>query len=295
MGFNRILTRHRNQYFFSKIPIIFYLYFIQPNDPPRFKDDKVNDEVFFRLKGTDEEFQTALKSYAAALDLAATSSGHAKATYESKANGFLKKLLQWLQKHMSDAFEVTYQGRAKSMTEWAKGKSIRDLSGLSPHETINFRDLVNVISGLVLGQRFADISPEYPTFSVLVTEANRKQLVGNALRALAGGTRTKDAAAILDALELLDGDRVDPAHPHRRAHQHDQVGPHRVEHVAGQLVRGEHRVDAVPEQHFGAEDVADACEHRLIHQQRGDRLSAARHLRPGALGVGVRPDRKSVV
>jgi hypothetical protein len=29
---------------------------------------------------------------------------------------------------------------------------------------------------------------------VLVTEANRKQLVGNALRALAGGTRTKDAA-----------------------------------------------------------------------------------------------------
>ncbi|MEP1704865.1 MAG: DUF6079 family protein, partial [Marinobacter sp.] len=52
----------------------FYLYFIQPNDPPRFKDDKANDEVFFRLKGTDEVFQTALKSYAAALDLAATSS-----------------------------------------------------------------------------------------------------------------------------------------------------------------------------------------------------------------------------
>ncbi len=102
---------------------------------PRFKDDKVNDEVFFRLKGTDEEFQTALKSYAAALDLAATSSGHAKATYESKANGFLKKLVQWLQKHMTEAFDVTYQGRAKSMTEWAKGKSIRDLSGLSPHET----------------------------------------------------------------------------------------------------------------------------------------------------------------
>ena len=25
----------------------FYLYFIQPNDPPRFKDDKVSDEVFF--------------------------------------------------------------------------------------------------------------------------------------------------------------------------------------------------------------------------------------------------------
>ena len=34
-----------------------------------------------------------------------------------------------------------------------------------------------------------------------VTEANRKQMVGNAPRALAGGTRTKDAVAILDALE----------------------------------------------------------------------------------------------
>ena len=121
------------------------------------------------------EFQTALKSYAAALDLAATSSGHAKATYESKANGFLKKLVQWLQKHMSDAFEVTYQGRAKSMTEWAKGKSIRDLSGLSPHETINFRDLVNTIAGVCLAPNFENQAPDYPFFSVLITAANRAQ------------------------------------------------------------------------------------------------------------------------
>jgi len=82
----------------------FYLYFIQPNDAPRFKDEKVNDEVFFRLKGIDEEFRTALKFYAAALDLAATSSGHAKATYEAKANGFLRLLVQWLQKNMALAF-----------------------------------------------------------------------------------------------------------------------------------------------------------------------------------------------
>ncbi len=188
----------------------FYLYFIQPNDPPRFKDDKVNDEVFFRLKGTDEEFQTALKSYAAALDLAATSSGHAKATYESKANGFLKKLVQWLQKHMSDAFEVTYQGRAKSMTEWAKGKSIRDLSGLSPHETINFRDLVNTIAGVCLAPNFENQAPDYPFFSVLITGNNRAQAAQDALRAIAGQNRTKQATAVLDALDLLDGEKIDP-------------------------------------------------------------------------------------
>jgi len=188
----------------------FYLYFIQPNDPPRFKDTKEGDEVFFRLKGTDEEFQTALKSYAAALDLAATSSGHAKSTYESKANGFLKKLVQWLQKNMTNAFEVTYQGRAKSMTEWAKGKSIRDLSGLSPHETINFRDLVNTIAGVCLAPSFENQAPDYPFFSVLITGNNRAQAALDALRAIAGQNRTKQATAVLDALGLLDGEKLDP-------------------------------------------------------------------------------------
>ncbi len=188
----------------------FYLYFLQPNDPPRFKDDKANDEVFFRLKGSDEEFQTALKGYAAAQDLATTSSGHAKAAYEFKANGFLKKLVQWLQKHKSDAFEVTYQGRAKSMTEWAKGKSIRDLSGLSPRETINFRDIVNAIAGICLATNFENQAPDYPFFSVLITGSNRAQAAQDALRAIAGQNRTKQAISVLDALELLDGERIDP-------------------------------------------------------------------------------------
>jgi len=192
----------------------FYLYFIQPFAPndklSRFINEKNGDEVFFRLKGTDQEFQTALKSYAAALDLAATSSGHAKATYESKANGFLKKLVQWLQKHMTDAFEVTYQGRAKSMTEWAKGKSIRDLSGLSPHETINFRDLVNTIAGVCLAPNFENQAPDYPFFTVLITGSNRTQAAQDVLRAIAGQNRTKQATAVLDALDLLDGEKIDP-------------------------------------------------------------------------------------
>ena len=190
----------------------FYLYFIQPNDPPRFKDEKANDEVFFRLKGADEEFQTALKSYAAAQDLAATSSGHAKATYEAKANGFLGKLGQWLRQHMSDAFEVSYQGRSKSMTEWAKGqgRSIRDLAGLSPHETINFRDLVNTVAGVCLSPNFENQAPDYPVFPVLITGINRAQAAQDALRAIAGQNRTRQATAVLDALGLFDGERIDP-------------------------------------------------------------------------------------
>lgn len=108
------------------------------------------------------------------------------------------------------AYEVTYQGNTRTLRDWTKGISLRDKARLGPEERINFRDVVNVISGLALNNQFTEVSPEYPTFAVLVTEANRRQLVGNALKALAGGTRSKDAVAILDALEMLDGDRIDP-------------------------------------------------------------------------------------
>ena len=154
--------------------------------------------------------QAAELYYAAALDLASTSSGHAKSTYESKSSHFLRDLVQWLQKHMADAFEVTYQGRAKSLAEWAKGKSIRELSGIGSHERINFRDLVNTIAGVCLGAHFQDQAPEYPIFSVLITGSSRDQAAQDALRAIAGQNRTKQATAVLDALELLDGERLDP-------------------------------------------------------------------------------------
>jgi Family of unknown function (DUF6079) len=188
----------------------YYVYFIQPFEKPKFTDNSLPDEVFFRLTGLDDDLKRLLSSYAAALDLASTASGGAKAIYLSKAHDYLIAMSKWLQEKQMTAFEVTYQGKKKNLQGWVKGVSLRDRARLGADERINFRDVVNVISGLVLAQRFVDLAPEYPTFSVLVTETNRKQLIGNALRALAGGTRTKDAAAILDALELLDGDRVDP-------------------------------------------------------------------------------------
>jgi len=192
-------------------PRDFYIYFIQPFDPPHFKKEKNPDELFLRLTNTDDEFRTALRNYAAALDLASTSSGQAKATYESKATGFLRDLVQWLQKHMTDAFEATYQGRTKSLIEWSKGKSVRRLSGIGSNGRINFRDLVNTIAGVCLGTHFQDQAPEYPFFSLLITGASREQAAQDALRAIAGQNRTRQAAAVLDALELLDGERLDPS------------------------------------------------------------------------------------
>ncbi|MBO6522093.1 MAG: hypothetical protein JJ973_18765 [Rhodospirillales bacterium] len=188
----------------------FYIYFIQPFEPPRFRDDHKPDEVFFRLKGLDDAIRRHLSFYAAAQDLASTASGGAKSIYLDKAKDALRDMSKWLQEKQMTAYEVTYQGKAKTLQEWTKGISLRDKARLGPEERINFRDVVNVISGLALNNQFADVAPEYPTFSALVTESNRRQLVGNALRALAGGNRTKDAVVILDGLEMLDGDRIEP-------------------------------------------------------------------------------------
>lgn len=188
----------------------FYLYFVQPFDITRFRDEKKSDEIFFRLSGNDDAFDTILKSYAAALDLAQTSSGHAKSTYESKANGFLRELVKWLQTNMGNAFEVTYQGRTKQLLEWGKDKNIRELAGLSSHDTINFRDLINTISGICLEANFEEIAPQYPKFSIKITGSNRVQATQDALRAIAGQNKTKQATAVLDALELLDGEKLDP-------------------------------------------------------------------------------------
>jgi len=190
----------------------FYIYFIQPFEPPRFRDDTKGDEVFFRLKGLDEAIKRHLSYYAAAQELASTASGGAKTVYLDKAKDALRDMSKWLQEKQMAAYEVTYQGKSKTLQEWTKGVSLRDKARLGPDERINFRDVVNVISGLALSNQFAEVAPEYPTFSALVTEANRKQLIGNALRALAGGNRTKDAVVILDGLEMLDGDRIDPTH-----------------------------------------------------------------------------------
>ena len=204
-------------------PRDFYLYFIQPHDPPRFKEEKTADEVFFHLTGADDKLRDTLRSYAAAVDLASTSSGHAKATYGSKASGFLRDLVNWLQQHMGSAFEVSYQGRRKAVLEWGKGHSIRELSGISSAERINFRDLINTVAGICLETHFADQAPEYPCFSVLVTSSNRAQAAQDALRWIAGAFKTRQAASILDSFDLLDPDKLDPYRSKYANHILDRV------------------------------------------------------------------------
>jgi len=191
-------------------PRDFYIYFIQPFEAPPFKDAKEPDEIYVRLSETDDEFETALRGYAAAIDLAQTASGHAKEMYSTKASGMLRDIVKWLQRSVSAAYRVTYQGKTKSLPEWLKGATSTMRTGGGSQGEINIRDMVNVVASTCLEPHFANQAPGYPHFSILVTAANRNQAAQDAIQAIAGGMRTKQALAVLDALELLDGDRVSP-------------------------------------------------------------------------------------
>ncbi len=185
-------------------PRDFYLYFIQPYEPPRFRDEKRADEVFFRLTGRDDACHAALKGCAASLDLASRASGHAKAVYQGKADGFLRDLTAWLRTHMATAIEVTHQGRKQPLAGWVAG---RPAGG---DGQVNVRDVVKAAGAAALAAHFEDEAPEYPAFPVYWTSKSRSQAVQDALRWIAGPRRTQQGRRVLDALELLDGDRLDP-------------------------------------------------------------------------------------
>jgi predicted ATPase len=181
----------------------FYLYFIPPFDPPTYKKEKNADEVFLKLTKQDDTFRQNLYKYAAALDLASTSSGQAKKSYEDKAKGFLRNLVNWLQEQITTAFEVTYQGKTKPFSEWMKNNRVTNGA------RTNVRDMLNTVASGCLNSHFADQAPEYPTFSVLITTENRNKAAQDALRFLKGSSKNQQAVAVVDALELLDGDKLD--------------------------------------------------------------------------------------
>jgi len=185
-------------------PRDFYLYFIQPNEPPSYKDEKRPDEVFFKLKHRDESFDTHLKLFAGANELANIASGEKKSIYKDKATVQLRELTKWLREHMATAYEVTYEGRTRTLQEVIQGK----VSGGATRASV--RDLVNTAGAACLAPQFENKSPDYPIFSVLITRKNREQAASEALRWIAGGVKSKQGTAVLDALNLLDGDQLRP-------------------------------------------------------------------------------------
>ncbi|WP_280990931.1 DUF6079 family protein [Kyrpidia tusciae] len=181
-------------------PRDFYIYMLQPFDPPKFKDEERPDEVFFVLKEKDEDFLGALSSYAAARKLSANAAAGTKHLYEEKAQEYLRQITRWLRENWQRAFDVTHRGSTKKISRW--------LAGLPPHASV--REIIDRVASSCLAPYFEEKYPDYPAFTKLntpLTPQNLPVYVQDALRSIAGNT-TKSGIALLDGLVLMDGEKV---------------------------------------------------------------------------------------
>lgn len=199
----------------------FLLYFLPlSQNEPVFQSSflPAESEVFFRLTQIDESFEHLLRFYAAAADLATTAAGHAKSIYESKAQSYLRKVVQWLQEHKATAFEVTHQQETRILLDWLgemKYEALptkNDPALFKPHPALleNFRDLIDVMANICLENYFLQQAPEYPVFPILVSQENLPSIAQETLRGITHSQRSKQARGILTSLALLDSEEINP-------------------------------------------------------------------------------------
>lgn len=186
-------------------PRDFYIYFSRLYEHEAWKDEKREDEVFFKFNIKDDEFVKNLKLYAAASFLAGhgSNSGAEKKVYSDKAKDYERSLIKYIKENILECFTVTYKGESKTIFEAVRIKSIAEKS---------FKEIIDTIASMYLSPYFSRIYPEYPKFSTVVTlgkNGNLEEITRAALKYLADD-RKELGAKVLDSLGLLDGSRIDP-------------------------------------------------------------------------------------
>lgn len=176
-------------------PRDFYIYFLQPYDPPAFTDELRSDEVFFRLSRMNETFETALRLYAGAREMFTNSSGSNRSIYGAKASEHLKTITKWLRENIITAYDVTYQGVTRPLVELAKEGGINTSGDIS--------DTINDISAHCLAPHFEEIAPDYPHFSQVIRSKEREEAMKDAIKCISG-VRVQRGIAVLDGLNLLE-------------------------------------------------------------------------------------------
>lgn len=181
-------------------PRDFYIYFLQPYDPPKFKNEKKPDEVFFRLKRKDASFDRYLALYAGAEELSMVAPAGTKKLYEDKAKEYLRLVNKWLRENIQEAFEVVYQGTGKPVKEW--------IMNLPPQAST--MEIIDHVAANCLAGWFREKYPDYPHFIRLRTPMTRENLTGyvqDALRSITGET-TRNGLAILHGLVLMEDEKL---------------------------------------------------------------------------------------
>ena len=197
-------------------PRDFYVYFPQIIKPPKFKDEKQADEIFFRVDANDEKFKAALGRYAAASALRANASGAKKQEYQRKEEANFQTLAKWLQENFLGKVKVTYQGSVKSLSQALTGEN-------AAGKTI--REQVFIASSNFLNGHFTEICGEYPKFNRQITfgrNGNIEQAIKDALVGL-HSSMTQTGASLLDGLGLYEGERIDPRQSSYAKHVRDLI------------------------------------------------------------------------
>jgi hypothetical protein len=127
-------------------------------------------------------------------------------------------MTRWLQEKLHTAYEVTYQGKPRSL-----GELLQTLFARAPARG-GVRDYVDVAAAVSLSTHFTDTAPDYPVFDTPITRANRGQAAQDALRWVAGGVKSKLGASVLDALGMLEGDQLRPRESRYAKHVIEQLG-----------------------------------------------------------------------
>lgn len=189
----------------------FYLYFIPPMSAPRYTDDRKSDELIFKLENKDEDFLKNLKLYAAASELALTSSSNQKSTYLNKAENHFAALSSWFFNNLSERFTITYRGSTKQIRNWIVGTDLRALTGISPNTKLYFKDTFDAVASFCLREEFEQQAPEYPAFTVDLSAQNFSSAINETSRYILTRQGSGNLPiAILKGLNLLSDGYATP-------------------------------------------------------------------------------------
>ena len=184
-------------------PRDFYVYFLPPFANRQWQGETTADEVILQLTGLDQEFEKRVRLYAGARAMAQESATH-RDVYAEKAtgrSGYLSQLVDWLNEHLTSHLRVTYEGVPQTV------RAI--LAQTRSSASRNIEELLRLIAAHLLVPHFAEQYPDYPAFSRLsqpVTETARATTAMEAVHTLAGRGRTNLARAVLEGLQLIDGE-----------------------------------------------------------------------------------------
>jgi hypothetical protein len=181
-------------------PRDFYIYFIQPYDPPRFTDEEKPEEVFIYLDNPADEFTAALRRYAGATAKAKESTATHRPVYEDKARRGLQEMVVWLRANMATAMTVAHQGATRTLGSWL---------ATVPGERTKVQEQIDAVASAALSDHFASRYPEYPRFSRRITPSTLEADVRVSITQIATRRPTAAGTAILAALELLATEGTD--------------------------------------------------------------------------------------